>query len=83
MYGFTDDAIEKLINYSWPGNIRELENVLDRAMLTLGEDDVVITSAHIPDLLESNENIKGSLKEMTEEYEKKDYFRAFRSLSWK
>ncbi|MGB4714302.1 MAG: sigma 54-interacting transcriptional regulator [Defluviitoga tunisiensis] len=71
VYGFTDDAIEKLINYSWPGNIRELENVLDRAMLTLGEDDVVITSAHIPDLLESNENIKGSLKEMTEEYEKK------------
>ena len=47
MYGFTDDVIEKLINYSWPGNIRELENVLDRAMLTLGEDDVVITSAHI------------------------------------
>jgi DNA-binding NtrC family response regulator len=28
-----DDALEKLIAHPWPGNIRELENVLERTML--------------------------------------------------
>lgn len=27
------DEIEKLINYSWPGNIRELENVIERSII--------------------------------------------------
>ncbi len=27
------EAMDKLINYHWPGNIRELENVLERAMI--------------------------------------------------
>lgn len=32
------EAMEKLINYQWPGNIRELENVLERAMVLVHED---------------------------------------------
>jgi DNA-binding NtrC family response regulator len=28
-----DDAMEKLVGYAWPGNIRELENVMERAVL--------------------------------------------------
>jgi DNA-binding NtrC family response regulator len=31
--GITDDAMEHLERYSWPGNIRELENVIERAAL--------------------------------------------------
>lgn len=30
--GFTQDAVETLINYSWPGNIRELKNVVERSV---------------------------------------------------
>ncbi|MEZ6142977.1 MAG: sigma 54-interacting transcriptional regulator [Zavarzinella sp.] len=30
--GFTQDAIDKLMNYNWPGNIRELRNVIERAV---------------------------------------------------
>ncbi|HKO14682.1 MAG TPA: sigma-54 dependent transcriptional regulator [Gemmatimonadaceae bacterium] len=28
-----DDALDRMLKYSWPGNIRELRNVLERAMI--------------------------------------------------
>jgi two-component system response regulator AtoC len=31
--GFSGDAMQQLLQYSWPGNIRELENVVQRAVL--------------------------------------------------
>jgi len=32
-FTITDDAIETLESYNWPGNIRELENVIQRAVI--------------------------------------------------
>jgi transcriptional regulator with PAS, ATPase and Fis domain len=40
------DVLEKLHAWSWPGNIRELRNVLDRACLLA--DDGVIRIEHLP-----------------------------------
>ena len=42
---FTDDAIKKLQEYTWPGNIRELANVVEHASilcdtLPIGKDDL-------------------------------------------
>jgi DNA-binding NtrC family response regulator len=38
--GFTEDAQNALISYGWPGNIRELQNVIERAViLSAGEID--------------------------------------------
>jgi len=31
--GIEPDAMDRLVSYAWPGNIRELENVLERAIL--------------------------------------------------
>jgi DNA-binding NtrC family response regulator len=34
----TDAAVEKLMQYSWPGNVREIENVIERSIvMTTGE----------------------------------------------
>ena len=37
---FDDDALNALIHYSWPGNIRELQNVIERAVV-LAERETV------------------------------------------
>lgn len=45
-----DDSIKALNNYSFPGNVRELENILERAM-TLHENNVITQSdLQLPDL---------------------------------
>jgi transcriptional regulator with PAS, ATPase and Fis domain len=36
-----ESVINKLINYYWPGNIRELENVVEYMMNIIGEDGII------------------------------------------
>ncbi len=38
--GLSPEAVEKLVGYRWPGNIRELRNVLERAVM-LADGDVL------------------------------------------
>src|SRR3954470_365559 len=38
--GFTSGAAELLSRYAWPGNIRELKNVVERAMILSPEGDI-------------------------------------------
>jgi transcriptional regulator with PAS, ATPase and Fis domain len=42
----TSRALEAMMAYHWPGNIRELRNVIERAMLFC--DDPAIDLAHLP-----------------------------------
>jgi transcriptional regulator with PAS, ATPase and Fis domain len=44
--GITPRALEALKAYHWPGNIRELRHVIERAMLFC--DDPVIDISHLP-----------------------------------
>jgi transcriptional regulator of acetoin/glycerol metabolism len=44
---FSEEAMQVLVEYSWPGNIRELKNVISYAMVLC--DDGTITPEHLPD----------------------------------
>jgi formate hydrogenlyase transcriptional activator len=37
-----DEVVERLINYDWPGNIRELQNVIERAIILVRGDTVTM-----------------------------------------
>jgi Nif-specific regulatory protein len=48
--GFTDAAKNRLLHYSWPGNIRELKNVIERAVVLntksqIDESDLALSPA--------------------------------------
>ncbi len=59
-------AIEMLTSYHWPGNIRELENCIERAVLLCDEE--VIRSEHLPpslQMIKRSERVAGqSLNEI-------------------
>lgn len=44
--GFTEDAIERMTSYSWPGNIRELKNIIERIVIL--NDVSIIDVKHLP-----------------------------------
>lgn len=44
---FSDDAVEALKNYSWPGNIRELQNVVERLVIFVRGGE--IRREHLPE----------------------------------
>ncbi|MGL4572557.1 MAG: sigma-54 interaction domain-containing protein [Clostridium sp.] len=52
-----DDVIEKLNRYSWKGNVRELENVVE-FMVNLSSDDGVISLDMIPQTILDYDNKK-------------------------
>jgi two-component system response regulator PilR (NtrC family) len=45
--GVSREALGMMNNYEWPGNIRELENVLEQTMLMM-EDGQMIEPQHLP-----------------------------------
>ena len=44
-YGFSDEALKRMMHYAWPGNIRELENMVER--LVVISPEAVITAETI------------------------------------
>jgi len=55
------EALEILELYDWPGNIRELENVIGRAMISMVSNESVIKSYHLPQLIEEAVHSKVAL----------------------
>lgn len=54
--GLTTRAEELLMQYNWPGNMRELQNVIERAMVTV--DDGIIDYKHILNCVDFQDTIE-------------------------
>ena len=50
--GVSEKALEALINYKWPGNIRELENMIERGIILTDNNRSIDMSSFFPSLSE-------------------------------
>jgi len=66
--GFTPAAAELLQNYPWPGNIRELKNVIERTMILApdGDIDAAALPEEIRDHVRSNRRDESSNGELSD-----------------
>ena len=66
------EAMRRLQSYSWPGNIRELRNVLERAVLLSGDRIISEKNLHFDETewpeLKSDNDIDRTLEEMERDY---------------
>ncbi|MBS1158871.1 MAG: modulated sigma54 specific transcriptional regulator, Fis family [Proteobacteria bacterium] len=49
--GFSESALQAMERYGWPGNIRQLFNVIRVAIALLDEGETLITETHLPEEL--------------------------------
>lgn len=78
----TDEAMEILLKYPWPGNIRELRNVIERAVVLAGSDKIDI--AELPEKLKMASDGKPvqTLKSKLEYFEEKVIKDALQAHNW-
>lgn len=80
--GFDDEAMKILQNYHWPGNIRQLRNVVERSMIlsldkVINVDTVMISGGKVFINMKMKEGMKGAInpnKEKLEDYEREYIF---------
>lgn len=88
-YSITPEALEKLYRYHWPGNIRQLENVIKRAIVI--SQGNILTSEHITfdlysdsseDNISAGESENLNLKERLSAVEKSLIEKALITTGW-
>ncbi|OQX05600.1 MAG: hypothetical protein BWK80_51945 [Desulfobacteraceae bacterium IS3] len=95
--GFDDNAVNRLTEYHWPGNVRQLRNVTERAVILCEKDRITLKELPLPgdigdirQLLEyvpsTNEELKKIRKEIrekaVEKVEKNFILNALAKSSW-
>ncbi|NCN27532.1 AAA domain-containing protein [bacterium] len=85
----TKRAIEGLYDYNWPGNIRELENEMERVTVLSGSEKLITLEVFSPRIRESGEKQKvqgarlsGKLKDALEELEREMIRDGLRRTGW-
>ncbi|MBU1430662.1 sigma 54-interacting transcriptional regulator [Myxococcota bacterium] len=85
--GLTPEAQERLISYRWPGNIRELQNELQRILIQRMDGDLILVEDLSPKILGQTSLIdgpqipRGTLKDMLIAVERVLIARALRENS--
>lgn len=84
--GIKEDALNALRNYAWPGNIRELENAIERAFVM--ESGSMITIDSLPETLKTKQELPTGIFSSTldfqhqkEEFEKQFIISALRMFN--
>jgi two-component system response regulator HupR/HoxA len=82
-------TIEKIYDYNWPGNIRELENEMERVIVLSGDEERIpaeVLSQRIRDFGEGSKvqgvRVSGKLKDALEELEKTMIREGLRRTGW-
>jgi len=71
--GFANDAMRALLQYQWKGEVRELENVIERAVIFCDEDFIKLE--HLPEYMRPTEDVPsissghGTLKDAVRNFE--------------
>jgi len=77
-------AMEALTRYPWPGNIRELQNVVERAVILTEEDVLAVEmsepAANVPPNCTTGNN--KTLRDMLDETERTQILRALEHANW-
>ena len=86
----TEELMNIFINYEWPGNVRQLKNIVER-MVVLSEDNILDVK-DAPNILLSgvsemeqhvvDTSYSPSLKEARDEFEKTFILKALQSTNW-
>ncbi|WP_460294546.1 sigma-54 interaction domain-containing protein [Clostridium sardiniense] len=85
--GISKEAMERLKEYDWPGNIRELENAIERSINML-DSDIYIQEKHLPEKLIQKKSkyirdTKGKyLKDIVAEVEKEVISDCLKDVEW-
>ncbi|MGA1824160.1 MAG: sigma-54 interaction domain-containing protein [bacterium] len=85
--GFTDSAIKVLVGCPWPGNIRELENLIERLVAT-AETDLIspedIPMEYYSSFLDNNDGIPENelLRKARAAYERNFILRTLEQMQW-
>ena len=87
--GFSEKAIDVFTRYHWPGNIRELENLIERiVVLSTGEAFIDLKNIPLEILMNSgqepldSESQKGGLIKIREEFEKRILLNVLEAVQW-
>jgi two-component system NtrC family response regulator len=79
--GFAREARDSLIKYDYPGNVRELENIIERATVLARGD--YITRGDLPMANSSEQQVSdGSMKQVVESMEKRMITEALVTANW-
>ena len=76
------EAVRELQACDWAGNVRELENVLERAVALGASERIRADQLRLPEPLESGDGENGNLEQLLSDVEKKRILKALEETRW-